>query len=102
MRFAYFFYLWSTRLSDILHFCLVLASASLWVGGKGASTSISYMVFISGLPYDHFFNFSFIRCSTTTWIFSFTDFSSVSDLDSIDESTFDGSFNVSLRASCLG
>ena len=45
--------------------------------------------------------FSFIRCSPTHCIFSFAEFSAVSDLASLKKLALEGPFNVYFCASCL-
>ena len=90
------------HLSDGLHFCLFLASASPRVGGETASTPISYMLCLLRFASSHWFYFVFIRCSTTTWIVAFSVFSFMYNLGSIEESTLEGSFDVSFHVICLG
>ena len=85
-----------------MHFFLALASAALWVGGGADSPPISYLVFLSGLASAHWFYFSFISFSPTPWIFGFSGFSDVSDMEILEDSALEGSFLCLLPCKLLG
>ena len=99
---AIFLVFQSSRCLDGLHFCLVLASAALWVGVETASPPISYLVFLSRLASAHWFYFSFISFSPTPWIFGFSGFSDVSDMEILEDSALEGSFLCLLPCKLLG
>ena len=60
------------------------------------------MICLSWLECFHWFYFSFMRCSPKPWIFDFSGFLSMSNLDSLEESALESSVNVSFCASLLG